>query len=268
MSGALFIDLGEEWSVVEERQARAPRRPDRRALLAALLLLVVLPLAGGSAVTTSPLTPLATIHAPGVTLARIGGGGVFLAGGTGTALFVARYGQETGVMTWKVAVPDRPDSLAYLAGAEVVTLWFYGQQGPNRVTVLDAATGVRLWELSGDLYGPATRDGKRALTVAGDPNAPGQARYVELRTGRAIWTRPVPAGTQIVTVDAQLPSEAAGAGRDRDTAGSGHRGGAGQPEGRPAGAGQGRRVQHAGLRDGQRDRRPADRGPPDRRARR
>jgi hypothetical protein len=198
MSGAVFIDLGEEWSVVEERRARERPRPGRRAPLAALLLVVVLLSVGGSAVTTSPFTPLATFDAANVSATQIGGGGVFVAGGTGTALFVARYAEDTGAMTWKTALPDRADSLAYLPGAGVVTAWSYSQDAPSRVMVLDAATGARLWELSGELYGPATLDAKQALTVTGDPNTPAQARYIDLRTGRAIWTRPVPARAQIV----------------------------------------------------------------------
>ena len=209
MSSAVFIDLGEEWSVVEERRARERPRPGRRAPLAALLLMVVLLSVGGSAVTTSPFTPLATFDAANVSAIQIGGG-VFVAGGTGTALFVARHPEDAGAMTWKTAFPNRADSLAYLPGAGVLTAWFYRQNAPNRVTALDAATGARLWELSGDLYGPATLDGTQALTVAGDPNAPRQARYIDLRTGRAIWTRPVPARAQIVTTDVPTPSDAAG----------------------------------------------------------
>lgn len=208
MSGTAFIDLGEDWSVAEERSAAPRRRPARRAPLAALLLVVVLLLAGGSAVTASSLTPLATIDVAGVSTTQLGGGGVFVAGGTGSALFVARYAQDTGALTWRTAVPDRADSLAYLAGAGVLTVWFYSADGANRVTVLDAATGARLWELSGDLYPPATPDAKQAMTVAGDSNAPEQARYTDLRTGRAIWTRPVPAQTQVVTTDARAPAGA------------------------------------------------------------
>lgn len=210
MSGTAFIDLGESWSVVEERPARSRQPPARRAQLAALLLVVVLLLAGGSAATTSPLTPLATIDVSGISFTEVGGGGVFLVAGTGTAGFVARYAQDTGAMTWKLAVPDRPDALAYLPAARVVTAWYYGREGPNRVTVLDAATGARLWELSGGLYPPPTADAERTLTVPGDPNTPTQARYTDLRTGRAIWTRPVPAGAQIVDTDPGTPASAAG----------------------------------------------------------
>jgi hypothetical protein len=210
MSEAVVIDLGEAWSVVEERRAGERPRPARRAALAALLLLVVLLLAGGSAVTTSPFTPLASIDVAGRPAIEVGGGGVFVAGGTGAALFVARYALDTGAMTWKIAVSDRPDALTYLAGAAVVTVWFSAQTGANRVTVLDAATGARLWELPGALYSPPTPDAKQALTVAGDPNAPGQMSYTDLRTGRAIWTRPVPAGAQIVTTDTRTRSDAAG----------------------------------------------------------
>ena len=208
MSGTAFIDLGEDWSVAEEHRAASRRRPARRAPLAALLLVVVLLLAGGSAVTASPFTPLATIDTPAVSATQLGGGGVFVAGGTGTALFVARYAQDIGAMTWKVDLGDRADSLAYLPGAGVLTVWFYGD-GANRVTVLDAATGAQLWELSGELYPPTTPDTTRALTVAGDPAAPAQARYIDLRTGRAIWTRPVPAQAQIVSTDVRAPADAA-----------------------------------------------------------
>ncbi len=209
MSEAVFIDLGEDWSVVEERRARERPRPALRAPLAALLLLVVLLLAGGSAVSTSPLTPLATFDAAGVSGTQVGAGAVVVAGGTGDALFVARYASDTGAMTWKTAVPERADALTYLAGAGVLTVWFY-DNGLDRVTVLDAATGARLWELSGDLHLPASPDAKQALTVTGDPNTPAQARYVDLRTGQAIWTRAVPAQAQVVVLDARLPSDAAG----------------------------------------------------------
>jgi outer membrane protein assembly factor BamB len=76
--------------------------------------------------------------------------------------------------------------------------------------MLDAATGVRLWELSGELYLPATPEVRQALAVARGPDAPEQASYTDLRTGRAIWTRPVPAEAQIAAVDARMPSDGAG----------------------------------------------------------
>jgi len=210
MSEAVFIDLGEERSVVEERPAGSRRGPARRAPLAALVLVVVLLLTGGSAVTASPFTLLATIDAPSVSTTAIGDGGVFVAGGTGTAFFVARYALDTGALTWKTAVTNRADSLAYLAGAGVLTVWSNGQDASNRFTMLDAATGARLWDLVGDLYAPAASDATRTLTVAGDPDTPRQVRYVDLRTGRARWTRPVPAVAQIVATDVRAPSDGAG----------------------------------------------------------
>lgn len=211
MSGAVFIDLGEEWSVDEERQARPRRRPARLAPLAGLLLVVVLLLAGGSAVTASPFATLATIDVPAVSATEFGGGGLFVAGGTGTDLFVARYAPDTGAMTWKTAITERADALAYLPGPGVLTVWYYGQDAPSRVTTLDGATGALLWELTGDLYAPPAPDARQALTVVvSDPNSPGQARYLDLRTGRAIWTRPVPAAAQVVSTDVRAPSDAAG----------------------------------------------------------
>ena len=210
MSGTVFIDLGEDWSVVEEHLAPSRRRPTRQAPLAALLLVVVLLLVGGSAVTASPFTPLATIDIPAPAAIEIGGGGVFVAGGTAPANFVARYAQDTGAMTWKSAVPYRADALGFLAGAGVLTVWYYGQDGPQRVTVLDAATGARLWELSGDLYAPPTPDAERVLTTGGEPGAPTQVSYTELRTGRAIWSRPVPAQAMIAASDPRAAPGAAG----------------------------------------------------------
>lgn len=210
MSGAAFIDLGEEWSVVEERPVRSRRRPGHRAPLAALLLVVVLLLAGGSAATASPFTPLATIAFPDISAITLGGGGLFVAGGTATAPTVARYQPETGALTWTTAVPQRADVMGYLDAAGVLTVWSYGQDTPNQVAVLDGATGALLWSLSGDVFGLPGPNARTALTVAADPNSPSQARYIDLRTGQAIWSRPVPALAQVVTTDVRAPADAAG----------------------------------------------------------
>ena len=200
----MLIDLGEDWSAAGDTQARSSRRSARGRLLAPFVVVVLL-LAGGSVVPRPPFVPLLTIAIQGVTVTEMGGGGVFVgAQGVGPGI-VARYALDSGGQAWLVAVPDTPDGLLYLAGPAVLVVHTYDMQGgPTGFTVLDAATGDQLWNSSGGtVLGPIAAGNDDALVTAPDAAGSMQVRYTSMRTGRAIWSRSVPALTQTVATDGQ-----------------------------------------------------------------
>jgi outer membrane protein assembly factor BamB len=205
VSAAVVIDLGEDWSVAEDLPARR-RMPRARGPLAALLAVAVLLLVGASVPPRPPFIALVTIAGQGVVASDVGGGGLFIAS-QASGRRVARYPLRGGEPTWDTTVAISPMSLIYLRGPEVLLVTsFDNEQNRSQFTVLDAATGHPLWGGGGNLVlgqigndaGPPSSGG---LLVSDAPTG-STLQYVELRSGRTIWSRPLAALTQIVPVEA------------------------------------------------------------------
>jgi outer membrane protein assembly factor BamB len=207
---AVLIDLGEDWSVAEEPLVR--RRPGAaRWPLAALLVVVVL-LAGGSVGARPAFLPLASIAVQGVTATDVGAGGVFVVVQVSGRRSVTRYTLDGGGRTWETVVPDMPEGLTHLPAAGVLVVWSFDVAvgSPSRFTVLDATSGRQLWGGAGDLVLGRSPTDRTALLLVQDGSGSTQVRYTDMRSGRPIWSRTVPAMTQMLATDAQTPPEAAG----------------------------------------------------------
>jgi outer membrane protein assembly factor BamB len=208
---AVLIDLGEDWSVAEEPLVR--RRPGAaRGPLAALLVVVVLLLVGGSVAARPPFIPLTSIPVQGVTATDVGAGGVFVVVQVSGRRSVTRYALDGGGRTWEAVVPDLPEGVSYLPAAGALVVWSFDDAvaGPARFTVLDATTGRQLWSAVGDLVFGRSPTDRTALVLVEDGSGSTQVRYTDMRSGRAIWSRTVPAMTQMLATDEQTPAEAAG----------------------------------------------------------
>lgn len=206
MSTTVVIDLGDDWSVAGDPPPR-PRRPPARGPLTALLLVAVLLLAGGAAGPQPAFVPLVTIAAQGVSSIDVGGDGLFVGQAILGQRFVARYALHGGRQTWGVTVPNVPQGLLYLAGADALMVQtFNNENNEDHFTVLDAATGRELWSSTGNLvWAPsptAAPSFAQGLLISEDPGGTTQLRYTDMRTGRPIWTRPFPSATRLVAEQA------------------------------------------------------------------
>jgi outer membrane protein assembly factor BamB len=210
VSGAVLIDLGEDWSVAEELPPRRRARPARAPLVALVLVAVVL-LAGGSAAVRPPFTPLASFPVQGVTATEVGGGGVFVVVQVSDRRSVSRYALDGSGRTWEATVPNMPEGLAYLPAAGVLVVWSFDVEvGPARFVVLDASTGERLWGAAGDLVLDRDTTARSDLLLVDDGNGGTEVRYTDMRTGRALWSRMVPAMTQMLATGVRTPPGAGG----------------------------------------------------------
>lgn len=201
MSAVVTIDLGEDWAVAEDPPAPPPRRP-HGAVLAALLVLVVLVLAGGSVAPRPAFVLLADLPVRGVTATDVGGDAVFVAVESGGQRSIARYALDGGAPVWEVSRSAPAAGLAYLSGAAALMVWTIDYPGDEeRFVVLDAATGRQLWQSTGDVMVGRLPGSPHQLMRMEDPSGDLRMRYVDMRNGRTIWTRTVPAMTQVLATD-------------------------------------------------------------------
>jgi len=209
VSAVVTIDLGEDWAVAEDPPA-GPRRRPPGAALAALLVLVVLLLIGGSAAPRPAFVLLADLQVQGVTATEVGGGGIFVGLESGGHRSIARYALDGGAPIWEVSQPGPTAGLIYLADAAVLMVWVVDYPaGDGQFAVLDAATGRQLWRSAGDVM--IWLPGSRYQLVRVDrPDGSLEMRYVDMRDGRALWSRTAPPMTQVLATDAQTRPEAAG----------------------------------------------------------
>jgi PQQ-like domain len=211
VSATVVIDLGEDWTLADEQPVGQRRRPPSRVLLAAFVLVAVVLLTGGSAAPRPPFVALGSVPTQGTSATEVGDGAVFVGAQTLGGRTVTRYPLAGGARVWTVTVPGPPEYLRYLPGPRTLMVESYDVEANQaRVAMLDAATGRRLWVSSGQmmLEAPDTEPG--ALLFDPDDAGAGVATYTDLRTGRALWSRAVPAGTQLVATDDGTRPDASG----------------------------------------------------------
>ena len=211
MSAAVAIDLGEDWTLADEPPVGQRRRPPSRVLLAALVLVAVVLLTGASAAPRPPFVALGSVPTQGTSATEVGDGAVFVGAQTVGGRTVTRYPLSGGARVWSVTVSGPPESLLYLPGPRTLMVSSYDVEANQaRIAMLDAATGSQLWVSSGQLMLTRPDTSSGALLVDFDDAGAGVATYTDLRTGRALWSRSVPAGTQLVPTDDGTRPDASG----------------------------------------------------------
>ncbi|GIH13793.1 outer membrane protein assembly factor BamB family protein [Rugosimonospora africana] len=207
MATTVLIDLGDDWSVGEETVRRRYRGRGSRFTVAGVLGVLVLLLSVSAAVPGPVFVRLATIPVHGQVTIEPGPDAAFVGQQTLGSQEVSRYSISTGRRLWRTTVSDPPENLRYVAAAGVLAVsTFEPVPSGSRLTVLDGATGRPLWSTPGyplwswppDL--PAERD-QLAVILVGDPAGDRDLRMVRIRTGQAVWSRPLAAGSEVQLAD-------------------------------------------------------------------
>jgi hypothetical protein len=171
-----------------------------------LIVAVTLIGLGGAAAPARPaFTALATVAAAEPARLTMGDG-MFFVSQFGPDSSVRAYRLTDGVQRWHTGVSGAPAAMTYLAAAGVLVLTGGAVgTGAAQLVVLDAATGTQLWRRSASIrfFGST---GLAALVVPpppsvtglGELNEPGEVNWVDLRTGRTIWTRAAPNDVQFI----------------------------------------------------------------------
>lgn len=208
-TGAVTIDLGESWAQPPEHLPPG-LEPARwhllRPWLAVPLLLLVVLACAAAVPRHRRLTLLATIPVfPGATFA-VTRDAVFIAptsaiAGPGASL--SAYALPDGEKIWAVpgtAAQLQAQSLLPVPAAGVLLAYTYGEH--NTVRAYDMTTGALLWSRV-DTFAIVTGDGMGVLVEGGSGSGPGRRalRRLDLRTGRPVWSRDLPADTQVQTTD-------------------------------------------------------------------
>jgi hypothetical protein len=206
VNASVLIDLGDDWSVAEDVPSRR-RRPRSRLLVAGIGLLALL-LPTAAAPPQPVFVQLTTISVQGPVTVESGPAAVFVGEqASGVAATVSRYSISTGRRMWSAPVAEAPESLRYVDSAHALAVsTFEPVPNSSRLTVLDADTGRQLWSSAGYLLWPWPPDGRverdaPAVLLVGDSSEPRQLRLVEMRTGRALWSRPIATGSEVQLAD-------------------------------------------------------------------
>jgi outer membrane protein assembly factor BamB len=197
MANGLVIDLGQNLSSVDVDRP-LPRRP-LRALAVALVLIVAL--AGDAGPVAPAFVLLATVPVSGAAEVALGSDRVFVAdpadsvvGGQTWHGEVLAYPLPGRSASWRTRVPQVPEQLSFVPGAGVVlAITPEGVAGAAQTVALDADTGRLLWWSATADFEHAPAGGTGGLLL--DGAALGAVlRWTDLRTGRTVWSRAVPAG--------------------------------------------------------------------------
>lgn len=206
----ILIDLGEDWSAAREPERTPRRRRSRRmpAAAAALALLLVL---GGAEYVQPRLRLLAAFDATEAADVAFGPDTAFISDYSFATTperdlygVVSAYPLPGGAPRWQARLPQVPQRLQYLADAGVVVASVaYGPDDLLLTTALDAATGRQLWSTDEGWVADAPGDGLGLLS----PDHGGMIQWVDLRTGRKIWSHPVPPDAQIQVAGRSTPAD-------------------------------------------------------------
>ena len=197
MADGLVIDLGQDRSSIDVDRP-FPRR-SLRALAVALVLSVAL--AGDAGPVASAFVVLATVPVSGPAEVTLGSDRVFVADGADSVVGghtwqgeVLAYSLPGRSARWRTRVPQVPLQLSFVPGAGVVLARRGGWRaadgrvgcGHGPAALVECDRGVRA--RPGRRYGgpPSRWSSPRAVV-----------RWVDLRTGRTVWSRAVPAGGTI-----------------------------------------------------------------------
>jgi outer membrane protein assembly factor BamB len=197
----LVIDLGADWEQGEARAGSVWRfRRGTRLLVGLLVCLLLAGLAAGSATPEPAFRLVASVPAkPGDTYS-LSGNRLFLVRSTvpvGRSSIDA-YRLPDGRHLWQARFPAQVHAFPVAAAVGVMlTEGTRPLQQPQQLTALDAASGRVLWRLpDAELYEQPETTDSRALVLANLSGGPRQLRLVDLRSGAAIWSRPLAAGTR------------------------------------------------------------------------
>ena len=211
MSATVVIDLGEDWTVADEPPVGRRRRPPSRSLLAALVLVAALLLTSASAAPRPSFVVLGSVPTQGTSATEVGDGAVFVGAQTLGRRTVTRYPVAGGPADWTATVAGPPEYLLYLPGPGTLMVESFDVEiNQGRFAMLDAATGRQLWISSGQVMVDRPDADTGALLLDFDDRGAGSVTYTDLRTGRAQWSRTVPAGSQLVPTDVDTGSGARG----------------------------------------------------------
>ena len=197
MADGLVIDLGQDPSSIDVDRPFPSR--SLRALAVALLLSVAL--AGDAGPVASAFVVLATVPVAGPAEVALGSDNVFVADSSDSVVGghtwhgeVLAYPLPGRSVRWRTWVPQVPLQLTFVPGAGVVLATAQGGgAGAPRTVALDADTGRLLWSSASAVFAHAPAGSAEGLLD--DQTAAGAlVRWVDLRTGRTIWSRAVPAG--------------------------------------------------------------------------
>jgi outer membrane protein assembly factor BamB len=141
----------------------------------------------------------------------VGGDAIFVSAQSGGRRSISRYALDGGALIWEVSQIAPAAGLLYLAGAGALMVWVIDYPGgEGQFAVLDADTGRQLWQSAGGVMISGLPDSRYLLMRTDDPDGSSLMRYVDMRDGRTIWSRTVPAMTQVLATDRQTRPEAAG----------------------------------------------------------
>jgi outer membrane protein assembly factor BamB len=190
VDGAGLIDLG------EDRSEPVPDRYRRRVppVLAAVLAAVALVIPGGPERAAPRLIPLAEVPATRSAVTALSPDTAFVADWADAVVdgqhllgVVSAYPLPGGAPRWQARLPVPAQDLRVAAAAGVVVATTV-VNGVEAVTALDAGTGRVLWRA----------DSRDAVHVPADSAAglfygpDGSVGWVDLRSGRDVWSRSVP----------------------------------------------------------------------------
>ena len=209
--GPVLIDLGEDWSAPAEFDPPRPRRRSWHVPAAALLVLALLAAVGGDGRVEQVLRLLAAYDATEAAAIAFGPDTAFISDFSFSTTperdlygIVSAYPLPAGAPRWQTRLPQVPQHLEYLADAGVVVASVaYGPDNLLLTTVLDAATGRQLWTTDDGWVADAPGDG---LALLG-PDHGGTIQWVNLRTGRKLWSYPVPPDAQIRVASRSTPED-------------------------------------------------------------
>ena len=189
--GTGLIDLGEDRSAPTTGRSRRRVPPSLAAVLAVVAALVV---TGGSERVTPGLVPLAEVPVTRSAVIALTAGTVFLGDWSDAVVdgrrmlgVVSAYPLPGDAPRWQARLPVPAQLLRVAPGAGVV-LATTAVDGAQTVTALDAGTGRVLWRA--DSLAPLDLPADSTAGLFYGPG--GSLHWVDLRTGRDVWSRPLP----------------------------------------------------------------------------
>jgi hypothetical protein len=206
VADAVVIDLGQDWSIVDDD--RPDRRGSVRRLLVALVAVLTVVLTGGAEPVRRAFVSLAEVPINEAAVIALSPDRALVADRADSVVagrtwhgVVAAYALPGGAPRWRTPIPEVPQELRFVPGARVVfAATHHGGTGAVQTVALDAGTGRLLWSSTSAGFAHAPAGSAQGLLF--DQTAVGEAvvRWADLRTGRTIWSRALPAdgGVQMI----------------------------------------------------------------------
>lgn len=202
MADEMVIDLDEHRSVPGDD--RLTWRGWAGAVVSVVLLALVLVLPGGADPAWPVFVAVAEVPTTDTGVSVLSSDRVFVADrtdgaddGLTSSGVVTAYGIPGGARRWRTRIPQAAQGLWFVPDAGVVVAVTYGGAGgAARTVVLEASTGHLLWSSASAVFTHAPAGSVNGLlfdqTAAG-----GVVRWVDLRTGRTVWSRAIRTGDTV-----------------------------------------------------------------------